>query len=223
MLTRVTSNLLESKLFNGLQISNMKPYSLAFDLSEPKAGLLLRLIRVIVGNVKCYLVKTATIEPDLTGSSGMSVSYVAPEIKPDIAPSKEKDFFFLLISTIDQQENLKILLKAFSSEKLKGRKLVVVIKEKSESFYVMEWVSSTNVTIINSFDEELVSYLYKKASVFVNCSSNGDSKPGVIEAISNNCLLVLSDIQAFKGITNEKTKYFDPASESSIIDAVLSV
>lgn len=201
----------------------MKPYSLAFNLCEPKVNVLLRLIRVITGNIKYYLVKTATIEPDLTGPSGMSVSYVAPEIKPDKPPSKEKDFFFLLISTIDQQENLKILLKAFSSEKLKGRKLVVVIKEKSESFYVMEWVSSTNVTIINSFDKELVGYLYKKANVFVNCSSNGDSKSDIIEAINNNCHLALSDIPAYKITTYQEAIYFDPLSESSISNAILSI
>lgn len=160
------------------------------------------------------------------GSPGMSVSYVAPRNKTENSPletTEKKENFFLLISTIDQQENLKILLKAFSSEKLKADKLIVVTKEKSKTFNLSEWIISTNVTMINSFDAELVNYLYKKANVFINCSFSDAYKTGIIEAINNNCYLLLSDIPAFKTIANEKSMYFDPLSENSIINAVLSI
>lgn len=159
------------------------------------------------------------------GSSGMSVSYIAPRNKIDnnrIETTEKKEDFFLLISTIDQQENLKILLKAFSSKKLKAYKLIVVAKEKSKSFNLSEWIISTNVTLINSFDEELVNYLFKKANVFINCSFSDVYKSGIIEAINNDCYLLLSDIPVFKMIANEKVTYFDPLSESSIINAVIS-
>jgi len=170
--------------------------------------------------------KKGSVKQSRSGSVRMSVSYITPMIKSGdkhSARNEEKENFFLLISTIDQQENLKVLLGAFSSKEIRDHKLIIVTKEKSESFHLIEWVKSTNVTIINSFDKELVSYLFKKANAFINCSSNDLSKLSIIEAINNNCRLVLSDIPAFKMITDEKTTYFDPLSESSIINAILSV
>jgi glycosyltransferase involved in cell wall biosynthesis len=181
----------------------------------------LKRISFVVSRIRKALVKQSK-----PGSAGMSVSYIAPMGKSDnedLKVKEEKENFFLLISTIDQQENLKILLKAFSSKKLKGYKLIIVTKEKSKSFHLNEWVFSTNVTVINSFDKELVGYLYKKANAFINCSFSDVSKFTVIEAIINNCFLVLSDIPVFKMIASEKAKYFDPLSETSIINAILSI
>jgi glycosyltransferase involved in cell wall biosynthesis len=205
----------------------MKSYSSAFNLNELRSDLLLQ-IKEWLKKTKFIIndAKKGSVKQRESGSARMSVSYITPMIKSGdkhSARNEEKENFFLLISTIDQQENLKVLLRAFSSKEIRGHKLIIVTKEKSESFHLIEWVKSTNVTIINSFDKELVGYLFKKANAFINCSSNDLSRLIIIEAINNNCRLVLSDIPAFKMIKDEKTTYFDPLSESSIINAILSV
>ncbi|RYY37997.1 MAG: glycosyltransferase family 1 protein [Sphingobacteriaceae bacterium] len=156
----------------------------------------------------------------------ISVVYNAPAQK-FICPSVdalefEKEDFYLFVGSFDPRKNLGTLLKAFASPQLQNVKLIVVGK-KWDTFNYNDMVITPNVTMLNDCNDELLSYLYKRAKALINCSLYEGFGLPLIEAMASGCPLLLSDIPVFREIAGEHAVYFSPMDENSIIEAVILI
>ncbi len=123
-----------------------------------------------------------------------------------------KDKYFLYVGNAYPHKNLETLFKAFAD--VRGAELVLVGKD--DFFYKRlkqtEMVRSLNDRIIfktNVSDSEL-STLYRNAQAFIFPSLMEGFGLPAIEALANNCPVIVSNIPVFHEILGSSAVYFDP-------------
>lgn len=144
---------------------------------------------------------------------------------------KEIENYFLYVGNAYPHKNLKRLIDAFENlitQKVASDiKLILVGKEDYFYKYLKQYVNKKNLekyVIFCGFttDEDLFS-LYKNAKALISPSLMEGFDLPVLEAMSKNCLVVLSDIDVHKEIAGNAALYFDPENIQSILDALMQV
>ncbi|RVU02465.1 glycosyltransferase family 1 protein [Mucilaginibacter limnophilus] len=153
----------------------------------------------------------------------ISVVYNAPA-QHFICPTVDqleivKEDFFLFVGSFDPRKNLKTLLQAFASPQLKSKKLIVVGK-KWDTFKSEAIMIPPNVTWLDDCSDDLLSYLYRRASALINCSLYEGFGLPLIEAMASGCPLLLSDIPVFREVAGTHASYFNPLNVNSIVEAI---
>lgn len=152
----------------------------------------------------------------------IDVAYEASEVRfSDVKLKTEtpeifaKDYF-LYIGNAYPHKNLDRLLKAF--KKIENPNLKLILVGQKDYFYKQFEAANESNNIIfygKATDSELAS-LYANAIALVAPSLMEGFGLPVLEAMALKCLVVASDIPAFREIAGENAIYFNPNDENDI-------
>jgi len=116
-----------------------------------------------------------------------------------------KDNYFLYVGNAYPHKNVEVLLQAASSA---GVRVVFVGKE--DFFYKRFGIKPKTVTDV------ALSELYKNATALVFPSLMEGFGLPALEALANNCPVIVSDIPVFHEILGDAAIYFDPQDADNL-------
>lgn len=129
--------------------------------------------------------------------------------------------YLLFVGTRNTYKNFEILLKAFSEivNELVDIKLVCVGQPfSSKEIMLQERLGVKSSIQIYQLDNEELSYAYKNASLFVFPSMYEGFGIPCLEAMSNNCRILASNIKIFREICGNTIYYFNPNSLTDLVE-----
>jgi len=131
--------------------------------------------------------------------------------------------YFLFVGSLDPRKNLITLLKAFRQAQRSDADLVVVGAGHA-SFAanpaINEYRADPNIIFTGYIsDEELRAY-YAGALALINPSFYEGFGLPVVEALSMNCPVLASSIDAFKEVGGTDIEYFNPADVSELSNLI---
>ncbi len=136
-----------------------------------------------------------------------------------VAPANfhcKKDDYFLLVGTNDPRKNFAQVIPLFKDE-FRGKKLVFAggnnINFRTTAF---DESSSTSIIRTGYVNDSELKWLYQNACGLINPSLyEGFGIPN-IEAFSQNCGVICSDLPVFKEVCRDAAWYFNPLSNESL-------
>ena len=142
-------------------------------------------------------------DPTLISSKQVSV-----EVKKEV----EKGKYFLYVGNAYPHKNVGFLLEAFFEFSLQHPEYRLILVGKKDYFYqqLRAAVSSKSVTLLHDVNDSDLGYLYTWAECFVSASLMEGFGLPPLEAMGSSCLLLLSDIPAFREVCNDTPIYFHP-------------
>ncbi|MCL5435175.1 MAG: glycosyltransferase family 4 protein [Patescibacteria group bacterium] len=120
--------------------------------------------------------------------------------------------YFLYVGNAYPHKNLERLIKAFSKISKDYKDLRLILIGKKDYFYQKlekENKSDRIVFFGNATDDELSSFYSNAIALVAPSLMEGFGLP-VLEAMSLRCLVIASDIPAFREIAQDEILYFDP-------------
>jgi glycosyltransferase involved in cell wall biosynthesis len=120
-----------------------------------------------------------------------------------------KDNYFLYVGNAYPHKNVELLLRAADVIGVR-----VVFVGKDDFFYKRLGIKPKSAT-----DPELTE-LYKNAQALVFPSLMEGFGLPALEALANNCPVIVSDIPVFHEILGDIPKYFDPRNEKALIECL---
>lgn len=148
---------------------------------------------------------------------------VSPK-KNSIKKSENKNSDYILtVGSLDPRKNLKILIEAFTDERLKNFKLHVVgSSNKAFRSFRIDESNMTNIKMLGHISDEELTREYQGAKMFI-CPSlyEGFGIPP-LEALNHHVPIVISDIPVFREIYEGVPHYFNPLSKEAIINTILN-
>jgi len=130
------------------------------------------------------------------------------------------DKYLLFVGTRNRYKNFDILLKAFSDvvHDIVDLKLVCVGKPFTYKELILQQRLGIQSSVqILELDNKELSYVYKNASIFVFPSLYEGFGIPCLEAMSNNCRILASDIEIFKEICGDAIYYFNPHNLTELV------
>ncbi len=133
--------------------------------------------------------------------------------------------YILFVGSRKRYKNYFNLLKAYSiSCKLKKDFKIVCFGGGEFSLEEKKIVSDLNIDQKQIYqingDDKILNYLYRNAELFVFPSLYEGFGLPTLEAMGNQCPVLLSSISVFKEISNNSAAYFDPYSPESIKNTI---
>ncbi|MEZ7497291.1 glycosyltransferase family 1 protein [Flavobacterium sp. Arc3] len=130
--------------------------------------------------------------------------------------------YILAVSSIDPRKNLQRLIDSFLELNLKDYKLVLV--GKTSSHFNIKLRSNPESVIFTGFvsDSDL-SVLYKKCDFFIYPSLYEGFGIPPLEAMRNDCAVVVSDIPSLREVCSDAALYVDPFDNESIKNGILKI
>ena len=152
-------------------------------------------------------------------ASAFNASTAEPVVEVHTKP------YFLFVGSLDPRKNLLFLLKAFTLSGLKDVDLVIVGASHA-SFAVnpeLEQYRSLNNIIFTGYisDSELRNY-YAGALALINPSLYEGFGLPVAEALSMNCPVLASDIEAFREVGGTDVVYFNTSDVAELSGLIKS-
>lgn len=194
--------------------------------------------RVIIHGVKqakCVIVPLEAVKKDLVETLGVPKKKIIVTKEgfdasirtqnSELTPQK-LGRYLLYVGNAYPHKNLEFLLEAFQMYKTNNAtdtvKLVLVGKE--DYFYkrLKNKVGAQKDAIVflhNVTDAELAS-LYKNAVAFISASKMEGFGLPPLEAMANNCLVVVSDIPSFREVCQNSALYFDQNNATAIAEKI---
>jgi len=138
-------------------------------------------------------------------------------------PSIDDEKFILSVASIDPRKNFTRLLNAYLSSDIKLPLYIIGSKNKVFGNCNILSKSIKNVIFLGYVtDSELKSY-YAHAEIFLYPSLYEGFGIPPLEAISNNCPVIASDIPVFREIYKDCICYINPLSEKDIAEKINSL
>jgi len=135
--------------------------------------------------------------------------------------------YFLYVGNAYPHKNLKRLIAAFQKFKSESsdKETKLILVGRKDYFYIKleDFISKNNlnnIQIIYTADDSLLSYLYKNAIALIVPSLMEGFGLTAVEAMSNGCLVLASDIPALKEVCLDSAIYFDPYSIEDIKEKI---
>lgn len=154
---------------------------------------------------------------------------VIPEgVDPDFSKEKNKPpvilpkKFILYVGNAYPHKNLNRLVSAFQNVEEKIEEDLVLVG-KNDYFYKKLYKKTKNynrIHILHNISDSELSYLYEKASFLVTPSLMEGFGLTPLEAMGQNCLPVVSSIDAFKQVCENAAIYFNPEDIQDISSAL---
>ncbi|MDW2056807.1 glycosyltransferase family 1 protein [Vibrio sp. 506] len=134
-----------------------------------------------------------------------------------------KSKFILLVSSLDPRKNIKSFINAFVSSENTDYKLLIA--GGSGSAFKFEYPSHVypNVEFLGYVDDDKLAELYSSATLFAYPSLYEGFGIPPLEAMSNGCPCVVSDVSSIPEVCGDAAYYFDPGSAESIKNAINEV
>ena len=150
---------------------------------------------------------------------------VTAKLSSNTTKTNDRGNYILTVSSLDPRKNFKRLIQAYSLIENQDCKMYIIGK-KDRVFRDIDFEGlENNKNIVFTgyvSDEELLRY-YNEASLFVYPSLyEGFGIPN-LEAMTNNCPVVASDIPPHKEVCGEAAIYFDPYNVSDIAEKITYV
>lgn len=122
----------------------------------------------------------------------------------------QKYRYILTVGRITPEKDIMTLIKAFEKAKINGMKLVIAGGWEFHSKYLesLKSVSSNNVIFTGQLKKSDLYVLYLYCSLFVLCSIYEGLPISLLEAMSFNCNILLSDIEVHKEVGLGEDSYF---------------
>ena len=132
--------------------------------------------------------------------------------------------YFLYVGNAYPHKNLERLIEAFSAvnkQRTINKELKLVLVGKNDFFYkrLEEKVGkekNSSVEFLHDITDSELSELYSKAAALILPSLMEGFGLPILEAMSNNCPVLASDIPSLREIGQDAVIYFDPFSVSDI-------
>lgn len=144
-----------------------------------------------------------------------------------IEKHKKHEKFILYVGNRDRYKNFIIFAKAICNILIEKRDLFLICvgggEFTEEERNIFEKLGVNEQVIQEKSTDIELNWLYNHAQCFVFPSlSEGFGIP-ILEAFTRKCPVILSDIPCFKEVAGDAALYFDPSSESDIIEKVYMV
>lgn len=136
--------------------------------------------------------------------------------EPVTPPKFEK--YFLYVGNAYPHKNLDRLIKAFKKISAEFTDIKLVLVGQKDYFYqrLEKENQSENIVFFGKASDSELASLYAKAVALVSPSLMEGFGLPVLEALSQKCLVLASDIPAFREIAADNALYFNPLEESDI-------
>lgn len=152
-------------------------------------------------------------------------NFIDPEFtSKTIIKSKIKNNFIFALGHFEKRKNIYFLLKAFSKlvkDKIYNGNLVLASSTSSEKPRIEKIIKYLNlekrVKLKMNLSKNKIINLYDKSDCFIFPSIYEGFGIPILEALSRNCKILLSDIPPFKEITFGQFLYFKPNDEKDFI------
>lgn len=134
--------------------------------------------------------------------------------------------FILSIGHFEKRKNFPNLIKAFAIVKKKhpNVSLIIIGNDANEKIEIIRIIHSLklskSVFLFEGISDLEVRAIYKKAKLFIFPSLYEGFGIPVLESMMLSCPIVLSNIDVFKEITENKIPYFDPYDLNSIANTI---
>lgn len=190
------------------------------------------LLPKIISKAKHIICNSATTKNAVqkkykVSSSKLFVAYPKPEAVQFLGLDRED--FFVTIGTIEPRKNYVKLIKAFNIYKSKGgvNKLVIIGSKGWKMPEVQEILEDNEykdaIKILHDIDREEIFKYLAKAKAFVSASHYEGFGLPVLEAMSQQTPLLLSDIEAYHEIADGVAIFFDQNNLEDISEAMFNV
>ncbi len=133
---------------------------------------------------------------------------------------KEKNPYFLYVGNAYPHKNVERLIDAFQIFSEKHPEYILRLVGKKDFFYkrLIEKVKTPNVEFMGYVNDSDLAKLYKYSrATFVPSLMEGFGLPA-LEAMAVGCLVVASDIPAFREVCSSSAIYFDPNNRTQMKD-----
>jgi glycosyltransferase involved in cell wall biosynthesis len=137
--------------------------------------------------------------------------------------------YFLYVGNVYPHKNLNKLIEVFADfhKDFKDVKLILVGGNDFFYFRLMKKIKKLNmeewIILKSNISDGELSYLYKNAIALVSPALMEGFGLPVLEAMANKCLVLCSDIPAFKEIARGNAVYFNPSEKKDIQDKLIYV
>lgn len=143
----------------------------------------------------------------------------------DVSPivnSVLNDKYVLAVSSIDPRKNLQRLIDSFLELNLENYKLVLVGKT-SNHFNVKLSANFKSVIFTGFVSDSELSILYKKCEFFIYPSLYEGFGIPPLEAMKNDCAVIVSEIPSLKEVCSDAALYVNPFDTESIKNGMLKI
>lgn len=127
--------------------------------------------------------------------------------------------YILAVSSIDPRKNLQLLIDSFLDLKLQDYKLVLVGKSSSH-FNIKLNVKAENIIFTGYVSDSDLTELYKKCNFFIYPSLYEGFGIPPLEAMANNCAVIVSDIPSLREVCSDAAIYVSPYEKEDVMKAI---
>jgi len=162
--------------------------------------------------------------------NGIDIGGVAAVKEADLAEVKARfrlpERFMLTVGHFERRKNYLRLIEALAILRKSNRKfnLVMVGNDSGELKAVRDGIKRLGLTdaviILSGITDKEVSCLYQLSGLFVFPSFYEGFGIPVLEAMANNCPMVLSDIPVFREITQNQANYFPHDNVPALVKTI---
>jgi glycosyltransferase involved in cell wall biosynthesis len=135
--------------------------------------------------------------------------------------------FILFVGTRQGYKNFNFFIKAITPILRKDEDLYIVCaggeKFSKDEIRFLDKLGIKNRIFRYFVEDDVLSYFYQKARVFVFPSLYEGFGIPVLESLSNNCPVALSNTSSLPEAAGEAGLYFNPQDELSLMDAVSKI
>lgn len=136
------------------------------------------------------------------------------------AKTRDKQAYFLTVSSIDPRKNFSRLIHAFES--IKEQKLLIVGGKNRVYGNLDNNTNNKNIKFLGRVSDEELINLYKNAEAFIYPSLYEGFGIPPLEAMALGCPVLASDIPVLHEVCNDAAIYFNPLDERDIQDTIIS-
>ncbi|MBE0427553.1 MAG: glycosyltransferase family 4 protein [Nitrospirae bacterium] len=122
----------------------------------------------------------------------------------------QENGYILTVGRITPEKDILTLIKAFTKAKLSGIKLAIVgsAEFQEQYFEILKRISNDNVIFTGQLNKNDLSVLYSNCRLFVLSSLYEGLPNALLEAMSFNCNILISDIDSHIAVGMEQDDYF---------------
>lgn len=126
--------------------------------------------------------------------------------------------YFLYVGNAYPHKNLERLIEAFETFKKNNSDISLILVGKDDFFYkrLEKKIKDSSIIFLHNVEDEELSSLYKNSLALISASLMEGFGLPVIEAISNDCLVIVSDIPSFREVLGENAIYFNSLNSYDI-------
>jgi glycosyltransferase involved in cell wall biosynthesis len=204
-----------------LYFLKLQAYKFVIQTSAQKA----KKIITVSSSTKEEIIKHLKVPP-----KKIAVTYEGVELKSPAISTQKPNKYFLHVGNLYPHKNMNIILYAI--KKIKGEENISInlsIVGKEDHFYfkykkkVEELGLENQVKFLGEVTDSELQNLYKNSLAYISPSLMEGFDLPTVEAMTNNCLVLASDIPVHHEICQEAAVYFNLKDEKDLIQKLKEI